>query len=110
MVKGGASLRMRRKKKDKLGLLIGALLFASAIIAAGVIVWNSSELEEHSMPDDAIHTGDVLQYDVIGHRDGASVSGAITIIYMHISEGRSVAMEIKNSSDIGVWAITVFGS
>ena len=102
---------MRKKKGGKLGLLIGALLIASAIVAAGVIVGDSSEIKEYTGPNDAIQTGDVLHYNVIGHRDGASVNGAITIIYQHVSEGRSeMSMGITITGDIGYWTITAFGS
>lgn len=102
---------MHSKKKGKLGLLIGALLIASGVVAAGAIVYNSSDTKKLPEPNEAIKTGDVIRYHVIGQRDGASVSGTVSIIFSHVSEdGSEKGILIEHDGNMGYWAVHAFGS
>ncbi|OPY31528.1 MAG: hypothetical protein A4E31_00155 [Methanomassiliicoccales archaeon PtaU1.Bin030] len=97
---------MRSKRKGKLGLLIGALLMASGVVAAGVIVWNSSDTGGIVKANEAIQTGDVLRYDVVGQRDGAPVSGTVMITYLSVSEDRSaMAIRTEYNGEMEYWVV-----
>lgn len=83
---------------------------ASGIVAVGVIVCYPSNTIMFPEPNEAIKTGDVLRYNVVGQRDGASLSGTVTIIYSYVSDDRNeMALKTEYDGEIGYWAVHTLG-
>lgn len=110
-VKEETSLRMRSRRKGRLGLLIGAMLIATGVVAAGVIVRDSHDTRETVTANEGIQAGDVLHYDVVGQRDETSVSGTVTITCSSVSKDRSaMAFRTEYDGEIGYWVVHALGS